>query len=586
VIERWIVDNDPSPTYPIYTRGNIGEVYPLPVTPLTWTIGAIPASEHGWRDALVRFGAFTHDEFSAEHIEILGCFGGYGYLNVSVSRLLGVRTPGLTPEQIDYSIWGEMPGVPPYEPRPGDDRPDRTAAVGATLQWILTTDDLPELRDDAALMARLRADRPDFSALSDIALVDYTRERVPELRRLFANHLFITYCATVPIGIIQSVSAELGDPTTAMRLVAGIGDVDSAAPSVAMWAMSREIARSNALTGCFDAGPPDDLLERLRARAGGQGAGADDATRFLAMFDRFLYDYGSRGPNEWETSAPSWETRPELALAALERMRLGDDDDDPAGHHHALAADREALGAELADRLDGEPETRGRFLAALRAAQLFLAGRERTKTTVIRLVNEMRVANSYLAGRLVERGALDRGEDYAMLRADELDAFLAEPAAFSDVIRRRAADYATLFDLDPPFVVDGAVAPLGQWARRDRPVHRATAGETLTGIPGCPGRVTGRARVVLDPMDPAGLEPGDILVAPITDPAWTPLFVPAGGVVVDVGAQISHAVIVSRELGIPCVVSVIDASRRIPDGAVVTVDGTAGTVVIEDVPAR
>jgi pyruvate,water dikinase len=89
---------------------------------------------------------------------------------------------------------------------------------------------------------------------------------------------------------------------------------------------------------------------------------------------------------------------------------------------------------------------------------------------------------------------------------------------------------------------------------------------------------------VLHPSDPAGLEPGDVLVAPITDPSWTPLFVPAAAVVVDVGAQVSHAVIVSRELGIPCVVSVHDATRTIPDGAIVTVDGSAGTVTVIDSP--
>jgi phosphoenolpyruvate synthase/pyruvate phosphate dikinase len=66
----------------------------------------------------------------------------------------------------------------------------------------------------------------------------------------------------------------------------------------------------------------------------------------------------------------------------------------------------------------------------------------------------------------------------------------------------------------------------------------------------------------------------------VTDPAWTPLFVPAAAVVVDVGAQITHAVIVSRELGIPCVVSVTDATKKITDGATITVDGAAGTVTI------
>jgi pyruvate,water dikinase len=86
--------------------------------------------------------------------------------------------------------------------------------------------------------------------------------------------------------------------------------------------------------------------------------------------------------------------------------------------------------------------------------------------------------------------------------------------------------------------------------------------------------------VVLDPSDPSALEPGDILIAPHTDPAWTPLFVPAAAVVVDVGAQITHAVIVSRELGIPCVVSVTGSTRKIADGATVTVDGSVGTVLV------
>jgi pyruvate,water dikinase len=109
---------------------------------------------------------------------------------------------------------------------------------------------------------------------------------------------------------------------------------------------------------------------------------------------------------------------------------------------------------------------------------------------------------------------------------------------------------------------------------------RLAGGESLQGMPGCPGLVTGRARVILDSNDPTALEPGDILVAPITDPSWTPLFVPAGGVVVDVGAPLSHAIIVSRELGIPCVISATDATRRIPNGALLEVNGSTGVVTV------
>ncbi len=123
------------------------------------------------------------------------------------------------------------------------------------------------------------------------------------------------------------------------------------------------------------------------------------------------------------------------------------------------------------------------------------------------------------------------------------------------------------------------------WTRRDAvSADRLAAGDVLAGLPGCPGQAEGIARVVLDSSDPFALEPGDILVAPITDPSWTPLFVPAAGVVVDVGAPLSHAIIVSRELGIPCVISATGGTRRIPHGARIRVDGSTGVVTILDVP--
>ncbi len=95
----------------------------------------------------------------------------------------------------------------------------------------------------------------------------------------------------------------------------------------------------------------------------------------------------------------------------------------------------------------------------------------------------------------------------------------------------------------------------------------------------------GRARVILDPSDPRELEPGDVLIAPNTDPAWTPLFMACGAVVVNVGAAISHAIIVSRELGLPCVVSATDATSRIPDGSLIEVNGDTGAVKIMEVPS-
>jgi phosphoenolpyruvate synthase/pyruvate phosphate dikinase len=132
----------------------------------------------------------------------------------------------------------------------------------------------------------------------------------------------------------------------------------------------------------------------------------------------------------------------------------------------------------------------------------------------------------------------------------------------------------------PPFWFAGTLPAPETWPLRQEAARSTSGARTLTGIGVCPGVASGPARVVLDPADPRQLEPDDVLIAPITDPAWTPLFLAVAAVVVDVGAQQSHAAIVARELGIPAVVSVTHASRSIPDGALVTVDGAAGTVTI------
>lgn len=574
--ERWIVDDEPSERYPIYTRGNVGEVFPDPVTPFSASFAITPYSEPGWRDALVRSGIFTEGEFDPDHNEIIGIFGGYCYLNVSINRISGVRVPGMTPEMIDLALYGSQPGIPPYEPQPGDDDPDRATAAFEWLIWIMTATELPELAEEEALTKQLREERPDLAALSDAELVTYVRRLYDEhFRQLFGQHIYISTAVQIPLGIITQVCAAVGDPSLAMRLVAGLGDVESAAPSFVLWELGRRVARSDVLTSEFDAGVPG-LLDRLE---GARGDGEVDT--FLGALAAFLREYGSRGPNEWDTTSHTWETRPELALAAVDRMRLLDDGEAPDGHHAERVSDREAVAAEVVALLAGQPEVLEQFQQALASAAVFFPGRERSKTNAVRFIHETRVALHELGRRMVAAGHFGQLDDFGMLLADELDDFLADPAAFSGTLRERRARYDELAALEPPFVFAGEQPPVETWERRDAHTEAvAAAGDVLTGISGCPGQATGVARVILDPADPSALAPGDVLVAPITDPSWTPLFVAASAVVVDVGAQLSHAIIVSRELGIPCVVSVTGATRKIPDGAVVTVDGTAGTVTL------
>ncbi|HAP74861.1 MAG TPA: phosphoenolpyruvate-utilizing protein, partial [Acidimicrobiaceae bacterium] len=228
----------------------------------------------------------------------------------------------------------------------------------------------------------------------------------------------------------------------------------------------------------------------------------------------------------------------------------------------------------------------GQVAAAIACSSAWLPGRERTKTNNIRAIHEMRMAMREIGRRMVEAGAFDEIEDFGFVTKDEMPQLFANPSAFAAVVRERRAEYSRLEQLEPPFVFVWRTDGPDTWPRRDAvSADRLGAGEVIAGMPGCPGAAEGIARVVLDSNDPFALEPGDVLVAPITDPSWTPLFVPAAAVVVDVGAPLSHAIIVSRELGIPCVISATGATRRIPHGARVRVDGSTGVVTILEVPA-
>jgi phosphohistidine swiveling domain-containing protein len=183
-------------------------------------------------------------------------------------------------------------------------------------------------------------------------------------------------------------------------------------------------------------------------------------------------------------------------------------------------------------------------------------------------------------------GNLNHAEHVFMLLDGEVESFVSDPASMTVSLAERYEQWRELWDLEPPFIIaDGDVPPLPQWPRKgEANVEAVATGDVLQGVPGCPGVVRGIARVIMDPLDPMALEPGDIMIAPVTDPAWTPLFMTAGGVIVNVGGQISHAIIVSRELGLPCVVSVEHATDRIPDGATIEVDGATGQVTIIELP--
>lgn len=568
----------PSKRFPVYTRGNAGEVWPEVTYPLS-----ISLSRGVGADPFVRImldvGLVNERDIAEGFTCFGGVFGGYMYLNVSVNRVIATRMPGVTIEQADATFLGSEGIAPPHRPHP-DDKNLRATLRGIRYGWrMLNTKELPVLATDRALVDGWRAQVPELLRRSDEELVALGRELIGPTMDLFVHHLDISGQAGGAMQLLTGFCEDrLGDSSLALTMLGGLGDVDSAAPSFAMWELGRTVAGSPELKAHFDAGAAG-----LAARLADDPATESFRDEFAAFLDRF----GSRGPNEWESAVDTWATEPELPLALIDRMRLADDSHDPSTRAASLATEREAAIAEARSRL--KRHHRWIFDKLIRSATLFSQSRERSKTTVVDHIHVGRLVLRELATRTAARVDGGTMEDLWFVTDAELDAYVADPASFRTVIAERRAARRELVRREPPFVFEGEIPAADTWPLRSElgSIDQLVPGDSIDGIGGCAGVAEGRARVVTDPGDPGDLGPGDVLIAPLTDPAWTPLFVPVEAVVVDVGGQMSHAVIVSRELGRPCVVAATAATRRIPDGARIRVDGQAGivTMLADDDPA-
>ena len=292
--------------------------------------------------------------------------------------------------------------------------------------------------------------------------------------------------------------------------------------------------------------------------------------------------------NEWEISADTWLINPTLAYQMIDRVRRQDDSMSPALRAAESAAKREAAVAELTAAVAGDEATAGLLAAGIASGQGSYRFREAGKNATVMLMQEPKLTFRELGRRMKERGHLENQMHVFQLLESELDEFLANPAAFTQTLADRHSLWLELADKEPPYLVQRgeAIPPISSWPKRKRAADSsgdaAPAGTEFKGIPGSPGSVTAKTRVILDLADADTLEPGEILVCTTTDPSWVPLFMIASAVICEIGAQASHAVIVSRELGVPCVVSLRDASSLLPTGTTVELDGSTGVVKVAD----
>ena len=564
--KHWFLDDEPSRRFPLYCRGNVGEIVPEVATPLTSTMST-PAFRKVFRATFSGTGVFSAEEL-ADPSATGGVFGGYLYFNVSLMRTFAARAPGMSPADIDKQLLGRSGDVPTHLPQPGDRAGRRLPLIAVGMVRTMVTRQRADLDAEREETRAWLAALPD--SFDDSQLVDLVCDTADRFAEHLTSLLGASMGSGIPLSMLERLAgrAELEEPGVFVKALSGLGTIETARPAVMLWRLGRTVAASPTLTAAFDAGVPG-ILERLEA------GGEHD---FLREFEDFLDQFGHRGPNEVELASDTWGTSPETALAAVERLRLGPDSADPSAANQRLAQARAEATERirLATRAPLRPVVQRLLAAAARGS----ARREEAKGTLVLGLSGLRRALFAAADRLIAEGHLADRKSLFMVTADELPAFLADPPAFATRIAERRGRYDGLNGKVPPYFFDGVLPDPATWPDRTRERSPRTDENELAGIGVSSGVVSGRARIIVDPGDPRGLEPGEILVAPITDPAWTPLFLAAGGVVVEVGAMQSHAAIVARELGIPAVVSVDRALTQIRDGDEVEVDGTLGKVRI------
>jgi phosphohistidine swiveling domain-containing protein len=324
-----------------------------------------------------------------------------------------------------------------------------------------------------------------------------------------------------------------------------------------------------------------DLVEALRSTVTptlAQLESIEGSGQLLAGLERFLAEYGMRGAGEIDVTRPRWRDDPALLLQVL-RGNLSRER--PGSHREQHESMIRQGDAALERVIAAAPALRRGLVRRFATVHRNLvAMREHPKFQIIRFFGLLHRAALAYGAQLVERGELDAATDIWMLEVGEV---VARLDGSRDDLRERVAARRLEWSHYARLSVPRVITSEGEIVQAQLVGEAAPAGALIgTGVSA--GVVEGVARVVRDPST-AVLHAGEILVAPFTDPGWTPLFINAAGLVMEAGGMMTHGSVVAREYGIPAVVSVDGATTSIRTGQRIVVDGTRGFVTVQSEPA-
>lgn len=455
-----------------------------------------------------------------------GNIGGRFYLNLSATMAIGSAFGmGKAVRQASEQTFGRIPDEVEVPRLPMS----RLALIRAAIPTALLF--VRQGRAYRKNLSTLLTSTPvQCQALHDRVAAISSQQELLELWQSDVDHLLRVTCQTLDAGARQVGAAKLRQ-----QLGKLVGEADTNTLLTGLHGDGHELASLGPVTG----------LARLRR---------GEITR-----DEYVRAWGHRCPEEFELSAP----RPAEDPAWIDRQLevLADPEDLLRRQGKARAATWERVRQGLGRKA-------GRIGRQLERAASAARARERARSEMVRTFWVLRA--------FVLRASELTGHDLFFLQLDEMLAVLGGDSAPLEHIPARQAAYAHYRSLPPyPGLIRGLFDP-------EAAPSSAPSGDAITGFPGVPGVVEGVARVVSTVEEGEALRPGEILVTTVTNVGWTPLFPRAAAVVTDVGAPLSHAAIVARELGIPAVVGCGNATTRLSTGDRIRVDGGQGTVTLLD----
>jgi phosphohistidine swiveling domain-containing protein len=568
--DGWVSEFD-SETDPetVWTAANIQEVLPDQLSPFGCSLTKGMLERYG-REPMRRMGIRlrTKDQFSAY-------FYGRGFLNVTMMVEVADEVPFGSPETVAEEFLGRDCDRIAVATPLSLGKLFRYALVTPRILWFSARMPAEIRRAERIIdtLEREEAARP-FAGRTDEELIRALEEGIENVAIVAVIHISGSGVTSSSFEWLGRLTERwLGDENRALQnaLCTGLADMASARPAYDLWDLSRFVLESEPLRQAFEPQDPTEIERRLVALPDAEQAA------FRQRLDQFLARHGHRSVMEGESAAKSWDEDLPTVYAMLRNYLRANESSDPRRIEERQRRERERITEESLSRL--RRWQRPLLRRAVAQAQEWVVLREHTKSLLVRGSHRGRRLTRELARRMVARGLLTDLWDFYYLTWDEAKALLrgelARDEACAQIVRRKAEQERNR-QVVLPESFKGRPKPLRP---EDVPLPE---GRVLQGLPVSPGRVTGPARVILDPRRDAAIEPGEILVAPVTDAGWTPLFVAASGIVVDVGGSLSHGSTVAREYGLPAVVNVKHGTRLIRTGQTVTVDGAQGVVILEE----